>query len=139
MAKQLVGYTLPQTLVHQQISQQVRNTIADLQAVIVGPQFDLKRYDVEAEKRQIGVGRYSAGASSSCAWPSRPVGGIADLDWVKVYADRAYMKYFTSTNPLNLVAGTRNHLAEDLALKMEKLLDMLEDNDDVQQVWHNWE
>ncbi len=55
MAKTLVSYTLPQTLVHQQISQQVRNTIADLQSVIVGPQFDLKRYDVEEEKKQIGV------------------------------------------------------------------------------------
>ena len=26
-----------------------------------------------------------------------------------------------------------------LALKMEKLLDALEDNDDVQAVWHNWD
>lgn len=28
---------------------------------------------------------------------------------------------------------------EDQANKMQKLLDMLEDNDDVQNVWHNWE
>ena len=28
---------------------------------------------------------------------------------------------------------------EELIVKMEKLLDMLEDNDDVQNVWHNWE
>jgi len=27
----------------------------------------------------------------------------------------------------------------ELKIKMEKLLDMLEDNDDVQDVWHNWE
>ena len=27
----------------------------------------------------------------------------------------------------------------DLCVKMEKLLEMLEDNDDVQNVWHNWE
>ena len=27
----------------------------------------------------------------------------------------------------------------ELVTKMEKLLDMLEDNDDVQNVWHNWE
>ncbi len=27
----------------------------------------------------------------------------------------------------------------DLCVKMDKLLDMLEDNDDVQNVWHNWE
>lgn len=28
---------------------------------------------------------------------------------------------------------------EDFKTKLEKLLDMLEDNDDVQNVWHNWE
>jgi len=27
----------------------------------------------------------------------------------------------------------------DMCLKMDKLLEMLEDNDDVQNVWHNWE
>ncbi len=27
----------------------------------------------------------------------------------------------------------------DMVVKMEKLLDMLDDNDDVQNVWHNWE
>ena len=27
----------------------------------------------------------------------------------------------------------------ELADKMAKLLDLLEDNDDVQSVWHNWE
>ncbi|MBE6754687.1 MAG: YebC/PmpR family DNA-binding transcriptional regulator [Ruminococcaceae bacterium] len=28
---------------------------------------------------------------------------------------------------------------EDMAAKMQRLLDMLEENDDVQAVWHNWE
>ena len=28
---------------------------------------------------------------------------------------------------------------EEAVIKMEKLIDMLEDNDDVQAVWHNWE
>ena len=28
---------------------------------------------------------------------------------------------------------------EDMATKMQRLLDMLEENDDVQAVWHNWE
>ncbi len=27
----------------------------------------------------------------------------------------------------------------ELRVKMDKLLDMLDDNDDVQNVWHNWE
>ena len=29
--------------------------------------------------------------------------------------------------------------APDLQAKMEKLIDMLEENDDVQEIWHNWE
>ena len=28
---------------------------------------------------------------------------------------------------------------EEAVTKMEKLIDMLEDNDDVQAVWHNWD
>ncbi len=28
---------------------------------------------------------------------------------------------------------------EDTAIKMQKMLDMFEDNDDIQNVWHNWE
>lgn len=28
---------------------------------------------------------------------------------------------------------------EELAAKMEKLIDMLEENDDVQEIWHNWD
>ena len=28
---------------------------------------------------------------------------------------------------------------EDAKTKMQKMLDMFEDNDDIQNVWHNWE
>ena len=28
---------------------------------------------------------------------------------------------------------------EDTIVKMQKMLDLLEDNDDVQNVWHNWD
>ena len=28
---------------------------------------------------------------------------------------------------------------EDTVVKMQKMLDLLEDNDDVQNVWHNWD
>ncbi len=35
--------------------------------------------------------------------------------------------------------STTTSLDEEAAVKMEKLIDMLEENDDVQGVWHNWE
>ena len=41
---------------------------------------------------------------------------------------------------LEMVPSTTVKLEdEDAAAKMQKLLDALEDNDDVQNVWHNWE
>ncbi len=41
---------------------------------------------------------------------------------------------------IEMVPGNYTKLEdEDQIAKMQKLLDMLEDNDDVQNVWHNWE
>ncbi|WRS27331.1 YebC/PmpR family DNA-binding transcriptional regulator [Oscillospiraceae bacterium MB08-C2-2] len=45
---------------------------------------------------------------------------------------------FESAEP-EYVPSTYVRLDDDNRVKMEKLLDMLEDNDDVQNVWHNWE
>lgn len=45
---------------------------------------------------------------------------------------------FASAEP-EYVPSTYVRLDEENKAKMEKLLDMLEDNDDVQNVWHNWE
>ncbi len=38
------------------------------------------------------------------------------------------------------VPQTTTEIADpDMVVKMEKLIDMLEENDDVQEIWHNWE
>ena len=51
--------------------------------------------------------------------------------------------WFTTLDGQPLELGVGNtYIAitdEDAAVKMQKLLDMLEENDDVQAVWHNWE
>ena len=38
-----------------------------------------------------------------------------------------------------MVPNTLVKLPEDKQTSMQKLLDALEDNDDVQNVWHNWD
>ena len=39
-----------------------------------------------------------------------------------------------------MVPSTYTEITDDeIAVKMQKLLDSLEDNDDVQNVWHNWD
>jgi YebC/PmpR family DNA-binding regulatory protein len=45
---------------------------------------------------------------------------------------------FASAEP-EYVPSTYVRLDDDNKTRMEKLLDMLDDNDDVQNVWHNWE
>jgi YebC/PmpR family DNA-binding regulatory protein len=45
---------------------------------------------------------------------------------------------FASAEP-EYVPSTYVRLDDEGKVKMEKLLDMLDDNDDVQNVWHNWE
>ena len=45
---------------------------------------------------------------------------------------------FVSAEP-EMVPSTYTRLDEENKARMEKLLDMLDDNDDVQNVWHNWE
>ena len=41
---------------------------------------------------------------------------------------------------INMIPQTMANLSDPEAVeKMESLLDMLEDDDDVQNVWHNWD
>ena len=37
-----------------------------------------------------------------------------------------------------MVPSTETKLSEEDTAKMEKMLDMFDDNDDIQEVWHNW-
>jgi len=48
--------------------------------------------------------------------------------------------YVLLSADLAFIPGTNARIEDsDAKIKMERLLDMLEDNDDVQNVWHNWE
>ena len=48
--------------------------------------------------------------------------------------------YTFASAELEMVPSTYTKLDdEDTAVKMQKMLDMFEDNDDIQNVWHNWE
>ena len=48
--------------------------------------------------------------------------------------------YEFASAELEMVPSTYTKLDdEETAVKMQKMLDMFEDNDDIQNVWHNWE
>ncbi len=61
-------------------------------------------------------------------------------DFSGVRDDLEAKGYVFITAELQMVPDVFSEIADpDAAKNMEKLLDMLEDNDDVQDVWHNWE
>lgn len=47
--------------------------------------------------------------------------------------------YVFASADVEYLPSTYTKLDEEGVIKMEKLLDILEDNDDVQNIWHNWE
>ena len=61
-------------------------------------------------------------------------------DFSGVLEDLTAKGYEFVSAEVEMVPDTYTSLPdEDTAVKMQKLLDALEDNDDVQNVWHNWE
>lgn len=61
------------------------------------------------------------------------------LDFPMVRDSLLEKGYVLASAELEQVPSTYTALDNDARVKMEKLLEVLEDNDDVQEVWHNWE
>lgn len=61
-------------------------------------------------------------------------------DFTRVNDDLTAKGYTFASAEVEMVPSTYTKLTdEEQVTKMQKLLDMLEDNDDIQNVWHNWE
>ena len=61
-------------------------------------------------------------------------------DFSTVREELEKLGYVFASAELEMVPGTYTKLEdEETAVKMQKMLDMFEDNDDIQNVWHNWE
>ena len=61
-------------------------------------------------------------------------------DFSAVREELEKLGYEFASAELEMVPDTYVKLEdEDTATKMQKMLDMFEDNDDIQNVWHNWE
>lgn len=66
---------------------------------------------------------------------------LTDTTQVRIVREGLEAKGYTlSSAEVEYIPATTTAIAdEDTAAKMSKLLDLLEDNDDVQNVWNNWE
>ena len=88
-----MAYVLPQVLVFQEFTQVPTAITEPLRAHIAGPNAELFRYAIADEKTKILLGDYVSGVNTTYNYPSRPVGGIVDQNYVKLYGDDVLLKY----------------------------------------------
>lgn len=109
----MATYVKPQVLVFQDFTLVPSEITTPLRAHISGPNQDLHRYSVAAEKSTIDVGDYDSTAASTYLWPGRSPGGIVDMAAVNVYADDALLMYLNhqigdSQGAVTAVSGQPN-------------------------------
>ena len=90
-------YVLPQVQVFQLFTQMPGSVTQNMNAFIFGPQYQLFRYSVPAEKALIGLGQYNAAASTQYGWPSQPSGSVPDVSYAQLYADNVWAQYAAIT------------------------------------------
>lgn len=88
-----MSYILPQVQVFQEFGQLPQNVIANLNAFVVGPHYQLFRHSVAAERELIGVGAYDPEADAVYPYPNQPAGSAVDLDYVKLVMENVWALY----------------------------------------------
>ena len=83
----------PQVLVFQEFNLTPSEITNPLRAHISGGNALLHRYDVAAEKAEIGVGEYDRLVDQCYEWPGREAGSIVDDDSVRLFIDDALLLY----------------------------------------------
>ena len=91
----LSAYVLPQVIVYQEFANQPAAIAQTQLACIVGPQYDLHRYAVAAEKDGTLVSSTYDPANQTCfGWPSLTPGNVVDEGYTEVTMENALLQYF---------------------------------------------
>lgn len=98
-------YIVPQVLVYQELEVVPAANVAPLYACVVGPHFDLIRYTEATEKQRGALGAYDLTQETCYLWPNRPAGAIVDDNWTKLYADDAWLKYWSNPSIMTIPAS----------------------------------
>ena len=100
----------------------------------------LDKEDNEVEEDKLMEDALEAGAADFEADEDIYTVYTEPTDMGAVRDDLTAKGYTFASAELEMVPSTYTKIDDpDVQVKMQKLLDMLEDNDDVQNVWHNWD
>ena len=92
-----MAYVKPQVLVFQEFTIVPAEITEPLRAHISGPHAVLHRYRNADEKALIKVGAYDRLNDTCYAYPGRLAGSKVDMSYVKLFADKALLKYYENT------------------------------------------
>lgn len=100
----------------------------------------IEREELEADEDKVMEDALEAGASDFEADEDVFTIYTEPSDFSAVRDDIAAKGYEFASAEVEMVPNTYTKLDdEDAKTNMQKMLDMFEDNDDIQNVWHNWE
>lgn len=100
----------------------------------------LDKEDNEVEEDKLMEDALEAGAADFEADEDIYTVYTESTDMGAVRDDLTAKGYTFASAEVEMVPSTYTKIDDpDVQVKMQKLLDMLEDNDDVQNVWHNWD
>lgn len=100
----------------------------------------LDKEDNEVEEDKLMEDALEAGAADFEADEDIYTVYTEPTDMGAVRDDLTAKGYTFASAEVEMVPSTYTKIDDpDVQVKMQKLLDMLEDNDDVQNVWHNWD
>ena len=88
-----MSYILPQVQVFQEFGQLPQNVVANLNAFVVGPNYQLFRHSVDAEREMIGIGSYDPENDATYEYPNQPAGSTVDLAYVQLVMEYVWARY----------------------------------------------
>jgi hypothetical protein len=107
---------LSQATVHGEFNNtSAADIVAPLRPHIAGPEADLHRYAVAAEKPTGLLGDYDYTQDTDYDWPNQAVGSLVDLNSVSIHIDNALLRYFQDSlavgSSIAAVGSYKNRIA----------------------------
>ena len=92
------SYILPQARVFQEFAQTPNDVTQNLNPFIIGPSFELMRYDHEDERELCVHAPYLGTGSTELSWATALHGAVVDTSWYGVTFANAYVKLGTGNS-----------------------------------------
>lgn len=105
-----MSYVLPQVQVFQEFRSLPTATVQNLNTLIMGQQYALFRYAEVDERELVALGAYDPTTDTDYAYPNRPAGSTIDLDYLALYGEDIWLRYFGSVDPHHLHVPANDEL-----------------------------